>query len=79
MRDSGADTGAGGPDQTGGADSAAFAKSKEEYRTKMINLARQDRIRGYMGALRQAAKIVDNRAKLQQQQQAAQTQQPPII
>jgi peptidyl-prolyl cis-trans isomerase D len=62
------------------ADSAAFAKSLEEYRSKMINLVRQDRIRGYMGALRQAAKIVDNRAKLQQQQQqAAQTQQPPII
>jgi peptidyl-prolyl cis-trans isomerase D len=61
------------------ADSAAFAKSLEEYRTKMINLVRQDRIRGYMGALPQAAKIVDNRAKLQQQQQqAAQTQQPPI-
>ena len=63
------------------ADSAAFAKTLEEYRSKMINLVRQDRIRGYMGALRQAAKIVDNRAKLQQQQQqqAAQTQQPPII
>jgi len=63
------------------ADSTAFAKSLEEYRSKMINLVRQDRIRGYMGALRQAAKIVDNRAKLQQQQQqqAAQTQQPPII
>ena len=61
------------------ADSAAFAKSLEEYRSKMINLVRQDRIRGYMAALRQAAKIVDNRAKLQQQQQAAQAQQPPII
>jgi peptidyl-prolyl cis-trans isomerase D len=62
------------------ADSAAFVKSMEEYRTKMINLARQDRIRGYMGALREGAKVVDNRARLQQQQQqAAQTQQPPII
>jgi peptidyl-prolyl cis-trans isomerase D len=63
------------------ADSAAFVKSLEEYRSKMINLVRQDRIRGYMGALRQAAKIVDNRARLQQQQQqqATQTQQPPII
>ena len=52
----------------------------DEYRSKMIDLARQDRIRGYMGALRESAKIVDNRAKLQQQQQqAAQTQQPPVI
>jgi peptidyl-prolyl cis-trans isomerase D len=62
------------------ADSAAFVKTMEEYRSRMINLARQDRIRGYMGALRESAKIVDNRARLQQQQQqAAQTQQPPII
>jgi peptidyl-prolyl cis-trans isomerase D len=62
------------------ADSAQFAKQVDEYRSKMINLARQDRIRGYMGALRESAKIVDNRAKLQQQQQQpAQTQPPPII
>jgi peptidyl-prolyl cis-trans isomerase D len=63
------------------ADSAKFAKELDEYRTRMINLARQDRIRGYMGALRESAKIVDNRAKLQQrqQQQAAQTPPPPII
>jgi peptidyl-prolyl cis-trans isomerase D len=63
------------------ADSARFVKEVDEYRSKMINLARQDRIRGYMGALRESAKIVDNRAKLQQQQQqqAAQTQQPPVI
>jgi parvulin-like peptidyl-prolyl isomerase len=61
------------------ADSAAFVKSMEEYRTKMINLARQDRVRGYMGALRESAKIVDNRARLQQQQQQAAQTQPPII
>jgi peptidyl-prolyl cis-trans isomerase D len=63
------------------ADSAQFVKEVDEYRSKMINLARQDRIRGYMGALRESAKIVDNRAKLQQQQQqqAAQPQQPPVI
>jgi hypothetical protein len=51
----------------------------EEYRTKMINLARQDRVRGYMGALRESAKIVDNLARLQQQQQQAAQTQPPII
>jgi peptidyl-prolyl cis-trans isomerase D len=63
------------------ADSARFVKEIDEYRSKMIDLARQDRIRGYMGALRESAKIVDNRAKLQQQQQqqATQPQQPPII
>jgi peptidyl-prolyl cis-trans isomerase D len=62
------------------ADSAQFAKELEEYRSKMINLARQDRIRGFMGALRESAKVVDNRARLQQQQQeAAQQPQPPII
>ena len=62
------------------ADSAQFVKELDAFRSKMIDLARQDRIRGYMGALRESAKIVDNRAKLQQrQQEAAQTQQPPVI
>jgi parvulin-like peptidyl-prolyl isomerase len=60
------------------ADSAQFAKQRDEYRTKMINLARQDRIRGYMGALRESAEIVDNRARLQQQQQQAAQQLPPV-
>ena len=61
------------------ADSAEFAKQLDDYRTKMINLARQDRIRGYMGALRESARIVDNRAKLrQQQQQQAAQQLPPV-
>jgi peptidyl-prolyl cis-trans isomerase D len=61
------------------ADSAKFVKELDEYRTKMIDLARQARVRGYMAALRQSAKIVDNRARLrQQQQEAAETQQPPV-
>ncbi|HEY7612376.1 MAG TPA: peptidyl-prolyl cis-trans isomerase [Gemmatimonadales bacterium] len=61
------------------ADSAKFVKELDEYRSKMIDLARQARIRGYMAALRESAKIVDNRAKLrQQQQQAADAQQPPV-
>ena len=61
------------------ADSAKFVKELDEYRTKMIDLARQARVRGYMAALRQSAKIVDNRAKLrQQQQEAADAQQPPV-
>jgi peptidyl-prolyl cis-trans isomerase D len=62
------------------ADSAKFVKELDEYRTKMIDLARQARVRGYMAALRESARIVDNRAKLrQQQQEAAQTQPPPVI
>jgi peptidyl-prolyl cis-trans isomerase D len=62
------------------ADSTKFVKELDEYRTKMIDLARQARVRGYMAALRQSAKIVDNRAKLrQQQQEAAEIQQPPVI
>jgi parvulin-like peptidyl-prolyl isomerase len=61
------------------ADSAKFVKELDEYRTKMIDLARQARVRGYMAALREAAKVVDNRAKLREQQlEAPQTQQPPV-
>jgi peptidyl-prolyl cis-trans isomerase D len=61
------------------ADSTKFAKELDEYRARMIDLARQARIRGYMAALRESARIVDNRAKLrQQQQQAAETPLPPI-
>ena len=60
-------------------DSAKFVKELDEYRTKMIDMARQARVRGYLAALRQSAKIVDNRARLrQQQQEAAETQQPPV-
>jgi peptidyl-prolyl cis-trans isomerase D len=62
------------------ADSAKFVKELDEFRTKMIDLARQARVRGYMAALRQSAAIVDNRAKLrQQQQEAPETRQPPVI
>jgi peptidyl-prolyl cis-trans isomerase D len=60
------------------ADSAAFAKGLNDYRAKMMNLARQDRIRGYMTALREAAKVVDNRSKLLQQQRAAPPPAPPV-
>jgi len=62
------------------ADSAKFVKDLDEYRTKMIDMARQARVRGYLAALRQSAQIVDNRARLrEQQQEAAETQQPPVI
>jgi peptidyl-prolyl cis-trans isomerase D len=48
------------------ADSAAFAKGLNEYRARIISLARQERVRNYITALRKAAKIVDNREKVLQ-------------
>jgi peptidyl-prolyl cis-trans isomerase D len=46
------------------ADSAKFVKELDEYRGKMINLARQERVRSYLSALREAAKVVDDRKKV---------------
>ncbi|HEX6615797.1 MAG TPA: peptidylprolyl isomerase [Gemmatimonadales bacterium] len=51
------------------ADSAAFVKDLDKYRAQMVNMARQERIRGYIDALRGSAKVVDNRSKVLQQQQ----------
>jgi peptidyl-prolyl cis-trans isomerase D len=48
------------------ADSAAFVKGLDEYRARAINLARQERVRNYITALRGAAKIVDDREKVLQ-------------
>jgi peptidyl-prolyl cis-trans isomerase D len=48
------------------ADSSKFAKELDEYRARSINLARQERVRDYLTALRKAAKIVDNRDKVLQ-------------
>ncbi|MFL5517626.1 MAG: peptidylprolyl isomerase, partial [Gemmatimonadales bacterium] len=61
------------------ADSAQFLKDRETYRAKLVDLARQDRVRGYLAALRESAKVVDNRGMLQQrpQQQQQQGQQTP--
>ena len=50
------------------ADSATFAKELDAYRSRMISLARQDRVRSYLDALRQAAKVVDDRKQVLQQQ-----------
>jgi peptidyl-prolyl cis-trans isomerase D len=46
------------------ADSAAFAKELDQYRARAINLAKQERVRNYLTALRKSAKIVDNRDKV---------------
>jgi peptidyl-prolyl cis-trans isomerase D len=48
------------------ADSAAFVKGLDEYRARAISLARQERVRNYITALRSTAKIVDNRDKVLQ-------------
>jgi peptidyl-prolyl cis-trans isomerase D len=48
------------------ADSTKFAKELDNYRAQSINLAKQERVRNYLTALRQAAKIVDNRDKVLQ-------------
>jgi peptidyl-prolyl cis-trans isomerase D len=48
------------------ADSAKFVKELEQYRARSVNTARQERVRSYLAALRDAAKIVDNRAKVLQ-------------
>jgi peptidyl-prolyl cis-trans isomerase D len=45
-------------------DSAKFVKELDDYRAKMINLARQERVRSYLSALREAAKVVDDRKKV---------------
>jgi len=50
------------------ADSAAFAKELDSYRPQMVRLAQQDRVRSYLEALRQNAKVVDDRKKVLQQQ-----------
>jgi peptidyl-prolyl cis-trans isomerase D len=55
------------------ADSAAFVKDLDDYRARMINRARQDRVRNYLEALRQAAEVQDDRKKVLQQG-TAQTQ-----
>jgi peptidyl-prolyl cis-trans isomerase D len=46
------------------ADSTKFAKELDEYRARMINAAKQERVRNYLAALRKTAKIVDNREKV---------------
>jgi peptidyl-prolyl cis-trans isomerase D len=48
------------------ADSAKFVKELDEYRARSINLAKQERVRNYLTALRKSAKIVDNREKVLQ-------------
>jgi peptidyl-prolyl cis-trans isomerase D len=54
------------------ADSARFATDIEKLRTDSIRRARQNRVRNYLQALKDAATIVDNRAELYRRGQAQQ-------
>jgi len=46
------------------ADSTKFAKELDEYRARLINVAKQERVRNYLASLRKSAKVVDNREKV---------------
>jgi peptidyl-prolyl cis-trans isomerase D len=46
------------------ADSTKFAKELDEYRARLINVAKQERVRNYLASLRKSAKVVDNRDKV---------------
>lgn len=58
------------------ADSAAFLKDIDKFRAQMIQLARQDRVRNYLAALTDAAKVVDDRKKVLRQTQPDQQALP---
>jgi peptidyl-prolyl cis-trans isomerase D len=46
------------------ADSAEFVKQIDDFRAKQIRLARQDRVRSYLEALKTSAKVEDRRAQI---------------
>jgi peptidyl-prolyl cis-trans isomerase D len=46
------------------ADSAEFLKKMDELRPRQVQLARQDRVRNYLAALKTSAKVVDRRAQI---------------
>ena len=55
-----------GPEHTK-ADSAAFVKDLDSYRSRMINLARQNRVRSHRRGAAAVAKVEDDRKKVLQQ------------
>jgi peptidyl-prolyl cis-trans isomerase D len=52
------------------ADSTKFLKELDQYRARLINVAKQERVRNYLEALRKSAKVVDNREKVLRATQA---------
>jgi parvulin-like peptidyl-prolyl isomerase len=59
------------------ADSAEFTRKIEEYRRNAVRIARQNRVRNYLDALRAAAKIEDNREELYEQARNQAATLPP--
>ncbi len=55
------------------ADSAAFVRQKDDLRTHTITLLRQDRVRLYLQALHDNAKILDHREDIQRESEKART------
>ncbi len=50
--------------ESGAADSAAFIEGLDQYRVQEISMARQNRVRNYLLALRESADVVDRRDRL---------------
>ncbi len=61
------------------ADSAAFAKNLDQLRVEAVRLARQERARSYLTALREAAKVEDRRTVTTAAQAEARAAQPPPV
>ena len=45
-------------------DIAILRLREDEYRARLINVAKQERVRNYLASLRKSAKVVDNREKV---------------
>lgn len=58
------------------ADSAAFVANYDQFRATQIRLARQDRVRSYLDALQQSAKIEDYRDQIFRTAAQAEASQP---
>ncbi len=59
------------------ADTAEFRKELDTFRARQITLARQDRVRNYLQALKASAKVTDRRKSIYQTEAQAQAAQHP--
>ena len=55
------------------ADSAAFTKGVDDFRARQVRLATQDRVRNYLAALKNSAKVEDRRAEIYKTEAQSQT------
>lgn len=58
------------------ADSAEFLRSYDQFRATQVRLARQDRVRSYLDAMQQSAKVEDYRAQIFRTAAQAEASQP---